>query len=287
MGLAAFLLQRAGRARRRSAQAQAERQELEERVAARTADLTSEIAERERAEARLQEARETLRQANRLATLGQVAAGVAHEINQPLAAIRSYAGNAAAFLQRGKAERVSGNLDSIARLCERIGGITDELRAFARKATPPIGPVRVKAAVEGAAMLLRARLEHQGVPLLRELPAEEVWIKGRQVRLEQVLVNLIQNALDALEGRQGGEIRLGVTTGGGSLRITVADNGPGIAPEIMGALFMPFSTSKPQGLGLGLVICNDIVTEAGGRIEVASSPGAGTTFTITLPEVQP
>lgn len=287
MGLAAFLLQRAGRARRRSAQAQAERQELEERVAARTAELTNEIAERERTEARLQDARETLRQANRLATLGQVAAGVAHEINQPLAAIRSYAGNAATFLQRGETERVRRNLDTIARLCERIGGITDELRAFARKGTPPIGPVRVKAAVEGAAMLLRARLEHQGVPLLQDLPAKEVWINGRQVRLEQVLVNLIQNALDALEGRQDGEIRLGVTTGECHVRITLADNGPGIPPEIMGALFMPFSTSKPQGLGLGLVICNDIVTEAGGRIEVASSPGAGTTFTIILPEVQP
>jgi two-component system C4-dicarboxylate transport sensor histidine kinase DctB len=287
MGLAAFLLQRAGRARRRSAQEQAERQELEERVAARTAELTSEIAERERTETRLQDARERLRQANRLATLGQVAAGVAHEINQPLAAIRSYAGNATAFLQRGETERVRGNLETIARLCERIGGITDELRAFARKGAPPIGPVGVKAAVEGAAMLLRARLEHQGVPLLRDLPAEEVWINGRQVRLEQVLVNLIQNALDALEGHAGGEIRLGVTAGGGSVRVTVADNGPGIPPEIMGALFMPFSTSKPQGLGLGLVICNDIVTEAGGRIEVASSPGAGTTFTIILPEVQP
>ncbi|MCG7360977.1 ATP-binding protein [Roseomonas sp. ACRSG] len=287
MGIAAFLLQRAGRARRRSAQEQAERQELEERVAARTAELTSEIAERERAEARLQDARETLRQANRLATLGQVAAGVAHEINQPLAAIRSYAGNAGTFLQRGETERARGNLETIARLCERVGGITDELRAFARKGTPPVGPVGVKAAAEGAAMLLRARLEHQGVPLLRDLPAEEAWINGRQVRLEQVLVNLIQNALDALEGQAGAEIRLGVTAGGGAVRITVADNGPGIPPEIMGALFMPFSTSKPQGLGLGLVICNDIVTEAGGRIEVVSRPGAGTTFTIILPEVQP
>lgn len=287
MGLAAFLLQRAGRAQRRSAQQRAERQELEERVAARTAELTSEIAERERTEARLQDARERLRQANRLATLGQVAAGVAHEVNQPLAAIRSYAGNAVTFLGRGDADRVRGNLETIVRLCERIGGITDELRAFARKGAPPIGPVGVKAAVEGAGMLLRARLEHQGVPLLRDLPAEEVWINGRQVRLEQVLVNLIQNALDALEGQAGAEIRLGVTAGGGAVRITLADNGPGIPPEIMGALFMPFSTSKPQGLGLGLVICNDIVTEAGGRIEVASSPGAGTTFTIILPEVQP
>jgi two-component system C4-dicarboxylate transport sensor histidine kinase DctB len=287
MGILAFLLQRAGRARRRIAQQQAERAELEERVAARTAELTNEIAERERTEARLQDARETLRQANRLATLGQVAAGVAHEINQPLAAIRSYAGNAATFLERGRSERVRGNLDAIARLCERIGGITDELRAFARKGAPPPGPVNVTAAVEGAAMLLRARLEHQGVPLWRDLPAREVWITGRQVRLEQVLVNLIQNALDALEGQEGGGIRLGVTASDGMVRISVADNGPGIPPTIQGALFMPFSTSKPQGLGLGLVICNDIVTEAGGRMEVASPLGGGTTFTVILPEVHP
>jgi two-component system C4-dicarboxylate transport sensor histidine kinase DctB len=287
MGLAAVLVQRAGRARRSGAQQRAERQQLEERVAARTAELTSEIAERERTEARLQDARETLRQANRLATLGQVAAGVAHEINQPLAAIRSYAGNAVTFLERGRAERVRGNLETIAQLCERIGGITDGLRAFSRKGAPPPGPVEVHAAVGGAAMLLRARLDHQGVPLLRDPPEREIWITGRQVRLEQVLVNLIGNALDALEGREGGAIRLDVAAAGGEVRITVSDNGPGIAPEIMDALFMPFCTSKPQGLGLGLVICNDIVTEAGGRIEVASGAAAGTTFTIILPEAPP
>jgi two-component system C4-dicarboxylate transport sensor histidine kinase DctB len=287
MGLAGFLVQRAGRARRRGAQQRAERQELEERVAARTAELTSEIAERERTEARLQDARETLRQANRLATLGQVAAGVAHEINQPLAAIRSYAGNAVTFLERGRAERVRGNLETISQLCERIGGITDGLRAFSRKGAPPPGPVEVHAAADGAAMLLRARLDHQGIPLLRDPPEREIWITGRQVRLEQVLVNLIGNALDVLEGREGGAIRLGVAAAGGEVRITVSDNGPGIAPEIMDALFMPFSTSKPQGLGLGLVICNDIVTEAGGRIEVASGAEAGTTFTIILPEAPP
>lgn len=286
-GFGGYLLQRAGRSRRRAAQQEQARAELEERVAARTAELTAEIAGREQSEANLAEARETLRQANRLATLGQVAAGVAHEINQPVAAIRSYAQNATTFLARGDAGRAQGNLETIDRLCQRIGGITDELRAFSRKGAGPVGPVRVAEAVEGAVLLLRARLDHQAVPLRRGPPSDDAWITGHRVRLEQVLVNLIQNALDALEGRADAAIDLSVRATGGEVRIMVRDNGPGIPDSIRDALFMPFSTSKPQGLGLGLVICNDIVTSAGGRIEASSPPGGGASFTVTLPEAKP
>jgi two-component system C4-dicarboxylate transport sensor histidine kinase DctB len=283
LGLGGFLAHRAGRARRLALRQEAARQVLEDRVAARTAELRGEIAERESMETRLAEARETLRQANRLATLGQIAAGVAHEINQPVAAISSYAGNARAFLARGDTAAVDRNLDTVIRLTGRIGGITDELRAFARKNAGPVGRFSVAAAVDGAVMLLRARLDHQGVPLRRSLPGRDIGVTGRQVRLEQVLVNLIQNALDALEGQAGGEIHLDVIAEAGEVRITLRDNGPGITPAIMAALFMPFSTSKPQGLGLGLVICNDILREAGGRMEASSSPGT-TTFTAILPE---
>ncbi|WP_237181111.1 sensor histidine kinase [Roseomonas haemaphysalidis] len=286
-GFGGFLLQRAGRTRRRAAAQEAARAELEDRVAARTAELTAEIAGREQTEARLAEARDTLQQANRLATLGQVAAGVAHEINQPVAAIRSYAENAGTFLDRGDTAKARGNLETIGRLCQRIGGITDELRAFSRKGAGPLGPVRVAAAVEGAALLLRARLDQQGVPLHRGPPFHDAWIIGHQVRLEQVLVNLIQNALDALEDQDDGQIHLSVLATGGEVRIEVRDNGPGIPEAIRVALFLPFTTSKPQGLGLGLVICNDIVTEAGGRIEASAPPGGGTGFTIILPEAQP
>ncbi|MBC9207574.1 sensor histidine kinase [Roseomonas aerophila] len=284
IGLGAVLLQRRDRALRRAASQEAARQELEERVAARTAQLRGEIAERERMETRLEDARETLRQANRLATLGQVVAGVAHEINQPVAAIRSYAGNTATFLDRGELAPARRNLETITKLTERIGGITDELRTFSRKGVGPVRPVRVAEAVDGAVMLLRSRLDHQGVPLFRPPMPGDPRVLGRQVRLEQVLVNLIQNALEALEGRPDPEIHLEATIQEGEVRIVLRDNGPGIPPEIQKALFMPFSTSKAQGLGLGLVLCNDIVTEAGGRIEVASTPERGTAFTIILPE---
>lgn len=284
IGLGAVLLQRRDRALRRAASQEAARQELEERVTARTAQLRGEIAERERMETRLEDARETLRQANRLATLGQVVAGVAHEINQPVAAIRSYAGNAATFLDRGDLAPARQNLETITRLTERIGGITDELRTFSRKGVGPVRPVRLAEAVDGAVMLLRSRLDHQGVPLFRPPMPGDPRVLGRQVRLEQVLVNLIQNALEALEGRPDPEIHLEATIRDGEVRIVLRDNGPGIPPGIQKALFMPFSTSKAQGLGLGLVLCNDIVTEAGGRIEVASTPERGTAFTIILPE---
>ncbi len=284
IGLGAFALQRRERALRHAASQEAARQELEERVNARTAELRGEIAERERMEVRLQDARETLRQANRLATLGQVVAGVAHEINQPVAAIRSFADNSMVFLDRGESGRARQNLEAIGRLTERIGNITEELRTFSRKGVGPTRPVRIAEAVEGAILLLRSRLDHQGVPLFRAPMQGDPRILGRQVRLEQVLVNLLQNALEALEGWPAPEIHLDVSVWDGEVRILVRDNGPGISPEIQKALFMPFSTSKEQGLGLGLVLCNDIVTEAGGRIEAESSPGRGTTFTIILPE---
>ncbi|MDJ1156660.1 ATP-binding protein [Chelatococcus sp. SYSU_G07232] len=288
-GAAGIMLYRRQRAAATAAAALVARAELERQVAARTVELSAanerlvhEMEERRRAETELQTLQDELVQANKLALLGQIAAGVAHEINQPVATIRTYADNAALFLARGEAAPARDNLATIAGLTERIGRITDELRAFSRKATGRVGAASVAEAIDGALLLVGSRLRQQGVTLTREAMPAGLAVVAERVRLEQVLVNLLQNALDALVGRPDPRIGVAVEAGHESVHISVRDNGPGIASEVMAALFTPFRTTKPSGLGLGLVISHDIVAEFGGELVGRSEPGGGAVFTISL-----
>ncbi|WP_420851252.1 sensor histidine kinase [Rhizobium quercicola] len=286
--LAAFLLARRQQAIGRLTRELAAREELERRVRERTEALTSardrledEIAGHRATETKLQGVQQELVHANRLAILGQVAAGVAHEINQPLATIRAYADNARVFLTRAQPGPVDENLESIAALTDRIGSITDELKTFSRKGRAPAGPVSVRAMVESAVMLLKSRFAGRLDALQIDLPDADLRVLGDRVRLEQVLINLLQNALEALSGRAEARVDVEVEAEGDDVRLHVRDNGPGIAPDIMGALFTPFNTSKERGLGLGLVISRDILADYGGRIAVESSD-RGAHFTIHL-----
>lgn len=290
VGLGSAGLWRTRRRRRARAEArQAEaRRELEERVAVRTAELSAanaqlrtEMEERRRARLAIDALQDELVQANKLAVLGQIAAGVAHEVNQPVAAIRTFAENSRAFLDRGDAGSAARNLETIAALTERIGAITGELRAFARKSAAQLEPVRIGAVVDGALLLLRYRLLQNDIALAVVLDAPDARVTGDRVRLEQVFVNLVQNAAEALAGRPGATIRITSETRADTVVVTVADNGPGLSPQVLGALFLPFTTTKPQGLGLGLVISKDIIAECGGSLAVESRDGA--VFTITLP----
>lgn len=287
--LAGILLYRRQRARIREAEEVAARAELESRVEIRTAELrtinhqlSAEMDERQKAESRLQTTRDELVQANRLAVLGQITAGVAHEVNQPVAAIRSYADNAAALLDRGDTGAAKENLTSIAGLTKRIGGITQELRAFSRKGADEIGPTSLADVIDGALLVLGGRIRDQGVAFDCETPGPDIKACGKLIRLEQVLVNLLQNALEALSGRADGRIRIITTIAGDYVRLSVEDNGPGIAPAVAEGLFTPFNTSKPRGLGLGLVISKDIIAEFGGRLELTRTDESGTLFTIHL-----
>ncbi len=177
LGLTAFFLRRRGLAQRRSREQEAARLELERRVVERTADLSTAHAElvmqaeeRQKTEAKLQTVQQELVQANRLAILGQVTAGVAHEINQPVAAIRSYADNAGTFLGRNQIESAKDNLVTIAGLTERIGTITDELRTFSRKGTGDAGPISVSDVIEGALLLLGTRFRQRTDQINTETP---------------------------------------------------------------------------------------------------------------------
>lgn len=133
-------------------------------------------------------------------------------------------------------------------------------------------------------LLLGSRFRQRAGQILTEMPPPDVKVHGNRIRLEQVLINLMQNALEATEGGPSSKISVRYAIDGEEVRLIVADNGPGIPDAIMQALFTPFNTSKDRGLGLGLVICHDIVAEYGGRIEVASS-AAGTEFTVHLKKV--
>ena len=208
-----IVLVRRHRQRERTEQQAAIQAQLASLVDERTAQLlavneqlTDEMDERQRTEARLHTMQDELVQANKLALLGQVAAGVAHEINQPVAAIRAYADNASEFLRRADAGSAQENLGTIASLTERIGHITGELRAFSRKAGASVGPTSLKEALDGALLLVGPRARRQGVILQRPLDGQDCLVRANRVRLEQVLVNLLQNALEALEGRPDGRV---------------------------------------------------------------------------------
>jgi two-component system C4-dicarboxylate transport sensor histidine kinase DctB len=265
------------------------RAELERRVEVRTQELTQvnralsrEVDERQRTETRLRALQADLVQANKLAALGQIAAGVAHEINQPVAAIRANADNGLVLIGRGKPETARENLVAIAAMTERIGRITDELRAFSRKADGRVEPTLVSEVIEGSVLLTASRSRRHDARLVREGEASGLTVLGERIRLEQVLVNLLQNAFEAVEHRPQGLVTLTVRDAGDTVQIAVRDNGPGLAPEVERGLFTPFLTTKPQGLGLGLVIARDIAAGFGGQLTAASTPEEGATFTLTL-----
>lgn len=288
LALAALLLRRRQVVAMRSAEERLARNALEASVEERTRDLRmardrleTEIADHRQTTEKLQAVQQDLVQANRLAILGQVAAGVAHEINQPVATIRAYADNARTFLHRGQTVTAAENMESIAELTERVGAITDELRRFARKGHFAAGPTTMKEVVEGALMLLRSRFAGRMDAIRIDLPPDGLQALGNRIRLEQVLINLLQNALEAIGDSENGAIQVRCKAAPGGIALTVADNGPGIAADVREELFTPFNTSKEDGLGLGLAISKEIVSDYGGTIEVESGP-SGTTFTVNL-----
>jgi two-component system, NtrC family, C4-dicarboxylate transport sensor histidine kinase DctB len=294
-----YLLQvrRSARQRQRARELlQQAHDDLGRRVEERTAELRQinqelmrEIAERERAEAVLRTAQEELVQAGKMAMIGQMAAGVAHEINQPLMALRALSDNIRILLQRGRTEDAAARLEGVADLTDRMGRITAQLKTFARKSSGGGTPqAQLQRCVANAVELLRNRIRAQQVQVDMQVPPLAVHCDA--TRLEQVLVNLVGNALDAMGTQEGARrVYVGANVEGSRAVVRVADNGPGIAPEAAAHLFEPFFSTKPQGegLGLGLVISESIVREWGGSLRLVPA-SAGATFEFDLPlEAQP
>lgn len=274
-------------AERRRMQAQA-REALEREVVRRTAQLRDtnarlviESDERAEADRRYRAAREELAQANRLGSLGQITAGVAHEINQPLTAIRTFAENGVTLLDRGAPDRARDNLSRIVALTERIGLITAELRAFARRRTPSRGAPTLAEAIDGTLLLIGERARGVVADVVPE-DVRALRVSADRIRLEQILVNLIHNALDAVADADERRVTIAAERTNGLLQVSVADTGNGVDPGLEDTLFTPFSTGKSEGLGLGLAIARDIAREFGGELALAADDGKGAVFVLTL-----
>lgn len=266
--------------------------QLEGRVARRTAelehvnqDLRAEVRERQEAEAALRRAQADLVQAGKLSALGQMSAGISHELNQPLMAIGSFAENGRAFLDQGDTVTAGDNLGRIAELSRRAGRIIKNLRAFARNESEPLEDVDLAEVITAALDISAPRLRAENIRLDWEAPEGALIVRAGDVRMQQVMVNLIGNALDAMADAPEPILTITATRTQKGAEITVQDTGTGL--DDPDKLFEPFYSTKEigaaNGMGLGLSISYGLIQSFGGQIKGETHPDGGALFTIQLP----
>ncbi|WXL25856.1 ATP-binding protein [Ectopseudomonas mendocina] len=272
MTLAFLLLYLAQRRKNQRLQAGI-RERLEQEVALRTQEL--------------REAQDGLVHAAKMAALGQMSAAMAHEINQPLTAMRMQLGSLHLLLQSGRQDEVEQGLKRIEELLQRIAGLTGHLKTFSRKT--PAGQTEVLMLVdvlEQALQLLAPRLRSEHVHVHREID-NNVRVRGDAIRLEHVLVNLLNNALDAMADVDKPQLWITLQVVGGQARLSIADNGGGLDAQALAHVFEPFFTTKPvgAGLGLGLAVSYGIMRELGGNLNAANGE-QGAVFTLSLAQAE-
>jgi two-component system C4-dicarboxylate transport sensor histidine kinase DctB len=246
------------------------------------ARLQREIAEREKVQKNLEVAELTLAQSSKLAALGEMSAAVSHELNQPLAAMKTYLAGARLLLQRRRPEEALSSFQRIDDLIERMGAITRQLKSYARKGGEAFEPVDLRAALSSALSMMEPQLKARVVRIGRVVPRQPVMVMADRIRLEQVIINLLRNALDATKETKAPQIDL-ILAAGETATLSVRDNGHGIAD--LDNLFEPFYTTKRpgEGVGLGLAISSGIVTDFGGRLTARNAEGGGAVFDLQLP----
>lgn len=246
------------------------------------ARLQREIAEREKVQKNLEVAETTLAQSSKLAALGEMSAAVSHELNQPLAAMKTYLAGARLLLQRKRPEEALSSFQRIDDLIERMGAITRQLKSYARKGGEAFEPIDIRACVSSALSMMEPQLKLRVVRITRALPRKPVMVMADRIRLEQVIINLLRNALDATKSTANPQIDI-ILSAGETATLTVRDNGHGI--EDLENLFEPFYTTKKpgEGVGLGLAISSGIVTDLGGRLTARNAADGGAVFEVQLP----
>lgn len=244
--------------------------------------LQQEIAERERVEKTLEQAEQTLAQSQKLAALGEMSAAVSHELNQPLAAMKTYLAGARLLLQRKRPDESLSSFARIDDLIDRMGKITRQLKSFARKGEDAFQIVDLREALSAALAIMEPQIKQEFVKIERNMPKQPVLVMGDRIRLEQVIVNLLRNAMDATAGTPNPVVEIDLTTGE-TARLSVRDNGPGITD--FEQIFEPFYTTKRpgDGVGLGLAISSGIVSDHGGRLMARNRTSRGAVFEMRLP----
>ena len=246
------------------------------------ARLQREISQREKVQKDLAVAELTLAQSSKLAALGEMSASVSHELNQPLAAMKTYLAGARLLLQRKRPEEALSSFQRIDDLIERMGAITRQLKSYARNGGEAFEPVDLRQALSSALSMMEPQLKLRVVKIIRTLPRQPVMVMADRIRLEQVIINLLRNALDATRDSADPQIELLLSSGDVAM-LTVRDNGHGIAD--LDNLFEPFYTTKKpgEGVGLGLAISSGIVTDLGGRLTARNAENGGAVFEMRLP----
>ena len=246
------------------------------------ARLQREIAEREKVQETLAVAEQTLAQSSKLAALGEMSAAVSHELNQPLAAMKTYLAGARLLLRRNRPEEALSSFQRIDDLIERMGSITRQLKSYARKSGDQLTPVNMSDALASALSMMEPQLKQRRIRITRALPDRPVMVMGDRVRIEQVMINLLRNAMDATQAVAEPEIDI-LLAAGETATLTVRDNGEGI--KDLENLFEPFYTTKKpgEGVGLGLAISSGIVNDLGGRLMARNASDGGAVFEVQLP----
>ena len=246
------------------------------------AQLQREIAERKRVQEDLAVAEQTLEQSSKLAALGEMSAAVSHELNQPLAAMKTYLAGARLLLHRNRPEEAIVSFGRIDSLIERMGAITRQLKSYARKGQDALSPVNMGDALAAALSMMEPQLRQRRVLINRMLPPFPAMVMGDQMRIEQVMVNLLRNAIDATKTMREPQVDI-ILSVGETATLTVRDNGPGVID--LDALFEPFYTTKQpgDGVGLGLAISSGIVNDLGGRLTARNGQAGGAVFEMQLP----
>ena len=247
--------------------------------------LRREVAERKRVQEELKETELSLAQSSKLAALGEMSAAVSHELNQPLAAMKTYLAGARLLLQRRRADEALSSFQRIDDLIDRMGAITRQLKSYARKGGDAFEPVDMRDVVSSALTLMEPQLRQDKVRLSQIVPDGPVMVTADRLRLEQVVINLVRNALDAMSGRDDRELDI-LLSEGDEVVLAVRDTGHGL--QDLEKLFEPFYTTKKpgEGVGLGLAISSGIVNDMGGRLTARNAMEGGAIFEVRLPVLE-